>query len=65
MHHIFLKEDQIITNTISGEKKQKNHTKETPRGGGLKRQKLQIQPVLLAGKLPQHAQDIAVVSSDR
>jgi adenine-specific DNA methylase len=44
-------------------KKQKNHTKETPRGGGLKRQKLQIQPILLAGKLPQHVQDIAVVSS--
>jgi len=30
MHHIFLNEDQIITNTISGEKKQKNHAKETP-----------------------------------
>jgi hypothetical protein len=65
VHHISLKEDQIITNTISGEKKQKNHTKETPCGGGLKRQKIQIQLVLLADKLPQHVQDIAVVSSDR
>jgi hypothetical protein len=65
VHHISLKEDQIITNTISGEKKQKNHTKETHCGGGLKQQKIQIQLVLLADKLPQHVQDIAVVSSDR